>query len=135
VRLDAAHPPFSSAGLDYLRPDGSVTGHIDHSMASVFATLAFHWRDAPIDIPTSLLRNYRHRTQKLYYGTVDFNLPDATGHAAACNRDHRHRNYLETKIAAFKPCHASALWPLIEAHVRQRGARKCSSGRQITPID
>jgi LmbE family N-acetylglucosaminyl deacetylase len=32
-------------------PDGSITGHTDHSMASVLATLAFHWGDAPTVFP------------------------------------------------------------------------------------
>ena len=58
-------------------PDGSVTGHIDHSMTSVFATLAFHWAGRNNRYPDQLVEGITpHRTQKLYYGTVDFNLPD-----------------------------------------------------------
>src|SRR6202035_761377 len=105
-------------------PDGSVTGHIDHSVASVFATLAFHWAGRTTRYPDQLAGGVSpHRTQKLYYGTVDFNLPDrqpVTLPPATAIIDIG--NYLETKIAAFKAHTTQApLWPLFESHVRQRG--------------
>jgi LmbE family N-acetylglucosaminyl deacetylase len=108
-------------------PDGSVTGHIDHSMASVFATLAFHWAGRTNRYPDQLAGGVSpHRTQKLYYGTVDFNLPDrqpVTLPPATAIIDIG--NNLETKVAAFKAHTTQApLWPLFESHVRQRGGRE-----------
>jgi LmbE family N-acetylglucosaminyl deacetylase len=57
-------------------PGGGVTGHTDHSMASVFATLAFHWAGRDNRFPDQLSNSASpHRTQKLYYATADFILP------------------------------------------------------------
>src|SRR6266852_7476854 len=57
-------------------PDGSVTGHTDHSMASVFATLAFHWAGRNNRYPDQLKEGIpQHRSQKLYYSTANFALP------------------------------------------------------------
>jgi LmbE family N-acetylglucosaminyl deacetylase len=104
-------------------PDGSVTGHTDHSMTSVFATLAFHWAGRTnryADQITSEI--HPHRTQKLYYGTVNFNLPDrqpVTLPPATAIIEIG--DYLNAKIAAFKAHTSQApLWPLFESHVRQR---------------
>jgi LmbE family N-acetylglucosaminyl deacetylase len=108
-------------------PDGSVTGHTDHSMASVFATLAFHWAGRTNRFPDQIASEITaHRTQKLYYGTTNFTLPDrqpvALPPATAVIEI---GDYLETKIAAFK-AHASQapLWPLFESHVRLRGRQE-----------
>ena len=58
-------------------PDGSVTGHTDHSMASVFATLAFHWAGRNNRYPDQLAGEITpQQTQKLYYSTTNFTLPD-----------------------------------------------------------
>jgi LmbE family N-acetylglucosaminyl deacetylase len=107
--------------------DGSVTGHTDHSMASVFATLAFHWAGRKNRYPDQVAGEISaHRTQKLYYGTTNFTLPDrqpvALPPATAIIEI---GDYLETKIAAFK-AHTtqSPLWPLVESHVRQRGRQE-----------
>lgn len=108
-------------------PEGAVTGHTDHSMVSVFATLAFHWAGRNNRYPDQLSDDLSpHRTQKLYYVTANFALPDrqliALSPATAIIEI---GDYLETKIAAFK-AHASQapLWPLFENHVRQRGCRE-----------
>src|SRR6478752_6226282 len=57
-------------------PAGSVTGHTDHTMASVFATLAFHWAGRNNRFPDQLSGSVApQRIQKLYYATADFSLP------------------------------------------------------------
>lgn len=57
--------------------EGAITGHSDHSMASLFATMAFHWA-AKADMYTEHLNEglEPHRAQKLYYCTASFALPD-----------------------------------------------------------
>jgi LmbE family N-acetylglucosaminyl deacetylase len=105
-------------------PEGGVTGHNDHAMASVFATLAYHWAGRNNRYPDQLKNGIgTHRTQKLYYATANFALPDrqpiTLPPASAVVEI---GNYLETKIAAFKAhTSQSPLWPLFESHVRQRG--------------
>jgi LmbE family N-acetylglucosaminyl deacetylase len=54
-------------------PEGGVSGHTDHSLASLFATLAFHWAGRNNRYPDPLGGETAvHRTQKLYYATADF---------------------------------------------------------------
>ena len=74
-------------------PDGSVTGHTDHSMASVFATLAFHWAGRSNRYPDQISGEITpHRAQKLYYTHHELHpARPSTGHAAASHRDHRNR--------------------------------------------
>ena len=58
-------------------PEGAITGHPDHSMASIFATMAFHWaprKDRYIEQLGDGLEP--HRAQKLYYATAPFVLQD-----------------------------------------------------------
>jgi len=58
-------------------PDGGLTGHLDHAMAGVFATLAFEWAGRPDRYPEQLHDGLKpHRAQKLYYHAADFLLPD-----------------------------------------------------------
>jgi len=58
-------------------PDGGLTGHIDHAMAGVFATVAFEWAGRSDRYPEQLEQGLTpHRVQKLYYHTADFLLPD-----------------------------------------------------------
>lgn len=58
-------------------PDGGLTGHVDHAMAGMFATAAFEWAGRPDRSPEQIEQGLEpHRTQKLYYGTADFVLPD-----------------------------------------------------------
>jgi LmbE family N-acetylglucosaminyl deacetylase len=108
-------------------PDGSVTGHTDHSMASVFATLAFHWAGRNNRYPDQLAGEItQHRTQKLYYSTTNSTLPDrqpVTLPPATAIIEIG--DYLETKIAAFK-AHASQapLFDRFESHLRERGRQE-----------
>jgi LmbE family N-acetylglucosaminyl deacetylase len=106
---------------------GGVTGHTDHTMASIFATLAFHWAGRSNRFPDQLSGSVTpHQTQKLYYATADFTLPGrqpvALPPASAVIEI---GNYLETKIAAFK-AHTSQqpLWSLFEEYSRKRGGRE-----------
>jgi len=107
--------------------EGGVTGHTDHSMASVFATLAFHWAGRDNRYPDQLKDGITpHRAQKLYHTTANFTLPGRQPVTLApATAVVEIGDYLETKIAAFK-AHASQapLWPLFESHVRQRGKRE-----------
>ncbi|HXR17034.1 MAG TPA: PIG-L family deacetylase [Terriglobales bacterium] len=108
-------------------PDGSVTGHTDHSMASVFATLAFHWAGRSNRYPDQLIGEITpHRTQKLYYSTTGFTLPDRQPVILPpATATIEIGDYLETKIAAFKAHTSQApLWPQFESHVRQRGRQE-----------
>ncbi len=108
-------------------PEGAVTGHTDHSMASVFATLAYHWAARDNRFADQFADGLTpHRTQKLYYATATFalpdrqpvNLPPVTASIAIAP-------FVEDKIAAFK-AHATQV-PLLarwEGMVRQRGGQE-----------
>lgn len=106
---------------------GGVTGHTDHTMASVFATLAFHWAGRNNRFPDQLSRSVTpHQTQKLYYATADFTLPGRQPVALPpSSAVIEIGDYLETKIAAFK-AHTSQqpLWSLFEEYARKRGGRE-----------
>ena len=118
-------------------PDGSVTGHTDHSMTSVFATLAFHWAGRNNRYADQIAGDIQpHRTQKLYYSTTNFTLPDrqpvSLPPATAIIEI---GDYLETKIAAFKAHTSQApLWSLFESHLRGRGRQEMFHlAARITP--
>jgi LmbE family N-acetylglucosaminyl deacetylase len=108
-------------------PEGGVTGHTDHSMASVFATLAFHWAGRSNRYPDQLSDRIRpHRAQKLYQATADFTLPDrqpVTPSAATTVVEVG--QYLETKLKAFK-AHTtqSPLFSMFESRMRQYGGQE-----------
>lgn len=60
-----------------LGSEGAITGHIDHSMASIYATMAFHWAAREDRFPEQLQDGLMpHAAQKLYYATTAFMLPD-----------------------------------------------------------
>jgi LmbE family N-acetylglucosaminyl deacetylase len=105
-------------------PEGGFTAHPDHSMASIFASLAFQWASRSNRYPDQLTDGTQaHQTQKLYYQTADFVLPDrppiAPPPATAIIDIGPH---LETKIAAFKThLTQQPLWSLFESHIRPRG--------------
>jgi len=57
--------------------DGGLTGHADHGMAGMLASMAFEWAGRPDRFPEQLEQGLKpHRPQKLYYVTADFLLPD-----------------------------------------------------------
>ena len=108
-------------------PAGSVTGHTDHSMASIFATLAFHWAGRNNRFPDQLNGSLApHRAQKLYYSAADFVLPGRQPVTLPpITSTIEIGDYLQTKIAAFR-AHTSQqpLWSLFEEYARKRGQRE-----------
>lgn len=106
-------------------PEGGVTAHPDHSMASIFATLAFHWASRSNRFPGQIESGLTaHRTQKLYYSTALFTLPDRQPVAMPPSSTvlELDPHELDTKINAFK-CHTSQqpLFAYFEATIRKRG--------------
>ncbi len=110
-----------------LGSEGAVTGHADHSMASVFGTLAFHWAgraDRCVEQFGAGLSPYR--VQKLYHWTADFTLPGRPSVSmppATAFLDIR--DFLEDKIRAYK-AHATQapLFAEFEATMRQHGGKE-----------
>jgi len=106
-------------------PEGAITAHPDHSMVSIFATMAFHWAGRTNRF-TSQLENglSPHRAQKLYYGTALFTIPERqpVSLAPASAILELTQRELDTKIAAFK-CHTSQapLFPFFEETMHKRG--------------
>jgi len=107
--------------------EGGVTGHSDHAMVGVFASLAFQWAGRSNRFPEQLQDGVGpHRAQKLYYSTLLLRLPDrqpiSPPPATAVIEI---GDFLEAKIAAFK-AHASQtpLFPIFERAVRQRGQQE-----------
>lgn len=57
--------------------DGGLTGHNDHAMAGMYASMAFEWAGRPDRFAEQLQQGLQpHRAQKLYYATTDFLLPN-----------------------------------------------------------
>jgi LmbE family N-acetylglucosaminyl deacetylase len=106
-------------------PEGAITGHTDHSMASVFATLAFQWAGRNNRFSDQLADGLRpHCAQKLYYSTAPAALPDRQpiSFPPFTARIEIGR-YLGTKIAAFHAHQTQApLFPLFDAHVEKLGS-------------
>lgn len=108
--------------------EGAISAHPDHSMVSVFATMAFHWAGRGNRFAGQLEEGLSvHQTQKLYYGTTLFTVPDRPPvslppSTAAIELTEKE---LAAKIAAFK-CHVSQapLFPFFEGTLRKRGARE-----------
>jgi LmbE family N-acetylglucosaminyl deacetylase len=106
-------------------PEGGVTAHPDHSMVSIFATVAFHWAGRSNRFADQLQNGLKvHQAQKLYYATALFTIPERqpvslSPSSAVVKLE---AEELDTKIAAFK-CHTSQapLFPFFENTVRQRG--------------
>lgn len=85
-------------------PEGAITGHRDHSMASLFATMAFHWSARKDMYPEQLKEGLApHQTQKLYYSTASFLLPDRPPVSPPpCTATIDIAQFLEEKIKASK---------------------------------
>ena len=109
-------------------PEGAVTGHPDHSMASLTATLAYHWAGRSNRFPEQLQNGLApHRTQKLYYATALFTLPDRqpVSLAPVTATLEIGGEFLEAKIKAFKQHTSQApLFQLFEGMVRKRGTKE-----------
>ena len=108
-------------------PEGGVTGHPDHSMAGIFATLAFHWAGRANRYADQLETGIKpHRAQKLYHATAEFALPNRPPITfAPPTTIIEIGSHLETKIAAFKAHKTqSPLWTLFEDNARKHGPRE-----------
>jgi LmbE family N-acetylglucosaminyl deacetylase len=104
--------------------EGAVTGHPDHSMVTLFATMAAHWAGRTNRFPEQLQNGLTpHLTQKLYYGTALFTMPGRPPVALSpvTTTIQLKQPELEAKIAAFK-CHRSQqpLFGFFEEMVRRR---------------
>jgi len=105
-------------------PEGALTGHPDHSMVSIFATMAYHWAGRSNRYTEQLSNGLKpHRAQKLYYTTATFSLPDRQPVSLSPPTTIiKIDEYLETKIQAFKThTTQSPLFPRFENNVRLRG--------------
>ena len=108
-------------------PEGGVTGHTDHSMASCFATLAFHWAGRTNRYPDQFSDRIRpHRVQKLYHATANFTLPDRQPVTPSpVTAVIEVGGYLETKLEAFKAHTTQApLFQMFESRMRQYGGQE-----------
>ena len=83
-------------------PEGAITGHPDHSMASIFATMAFHWAARSNCYPEQVAEGLApHRARKLYYCTAPFVLRDRPPVSPPpCTVTLDVSTYIEQKIAA-----------------------------------
>lgn len=106
-------------------PEGAITAHPDHSMVSIFATMAFHWAGRSNRFADQLADGLAiHQAQKLYFGTTLFTLPDRPPVSLPPSTAiiELSPEELDTKIAAFKSHTSQApLFPFFEATVRKRG--------------
>ena len=106
-------------------PEGAVTAHPDHSMVSVFTTMAFQWAGRTNRYPEQLEKEglTPHRAQKLYYATAGFTLEERQPVSLApSSATIDITPYFDTKIAAFKRhTSQSPLFELFEGTVRRRG--------------
>ncbi|HKV91449.1 MAG TPA: PIG-L family deacetylase [Candidatus Angelobacter sp.] len=105
--------------------EGAITAHPDHSMVSIFATMACHWAERTNRFPEQLENGLApHRTEKLYYASALFTMPQRQPILLAptttiINLEQRE---IDVKIAAFK-CHTTQapLFSFFEDTVRKRG--------------
>jgi len=105
-------------------PEGGVTGHTDHSMASIFATLAYGWAGRNNRYPDQLSDGVQpHRAQKLYYATATLTMPGRQPVAPSPVSATIHiGDYLKTKIAAFEAHTTQApVFPMVRDHILARG--------------
>ena len=108
--------------------EGAITAHVDHSMVSIFATMACHWAGRTNRFSEQLQSGLTpHQTQKLYYATALFTIPErqpvSLGPTTTILDLEPHE--IEAKIAAFK-CHTSQapLFGFFEETIRRRGRKE-----------
>ncbi len=108
-------------------PEGAVTGHSDHAMASICATMAFHWAGRDDHYTEQLVDGRKaHQAQKLYYSTASFTVPERPPISPPpCTTTIDIGPYLETKVNAFRAHKTQA--PLMKRFgkaMRQFGSRE-----------
>jgi LmbE family N-acetylglucosaminyl deacetylase len=125
--------------------EGGVTGHTDHTMAGVAASLAFQWAGRNNRFPDQLKDGVEpHRARKLYQTTAEFELagrqPIMFSPVTATIDV---RKFVEEKIKSFK-CHTSQspLWPIFEQSIREHApieqfhlAARSEPGPAVTETD
>ncbi|HUO60424.1 MAG TPA: PIG-L family deacetylase [Candidatus Acidoferrales bacterium] len=109
-------------------PDGSVTAHTDHGMASLFTSAAYQAAARPKRYPEQLSDGLQPwQPQKLYYSTTNFFMegrPPVSLAPSTCAVEIGPAR-LELKIEAFKQHATQApLFGLFESHVRPRGTKE-----------
>jgi LmbE family N-acetylglucosaminyl deacetylase len=107
--------------------EGAITGHSDHSMASIFATMAFHWAGRSNRYPEQLQDGLSpHRARKLYYSTASFVLRDREPVSPPpCTATIDIAPFVQSKIEAFRAHSTQApLFPLFEKAMRRFGSRE-----------
>ncbi len=107
--------------------EGAITAHPDHSMAGMFATMAFQWAGRTNRYVDQLENGVRpYRPQKLYFATAAFtladrqpvSLPPATAIIDVSE-------YFDLKVQAFKAHGTQApLVPVFENSLKQRGRQE-----------
>lgn len=106
--------------------EGVITAHPDHSMASLFASAAYHWAGRTNRFVDQIEQGLQpHYAQKLYYSTAPNSLPDyphTVALAPITTKIQITKEQLETKIKAFA-AHTSQnpLLERFEKTVRSRG--------------
>ncbi len=125
-------------------PEGGVTAHPDHSMASIYTTAAFQWAARSNRYSDQFYEGLKpFQAQKLYYATADFNLEERQPVSLApATTSIEIGKYLERKIEAFKKHNSQApLFELFESHVRPRGTTElfhlaaCSKPRELNGME
>ncbi len=106
-------------------PEGSLTAHPDHSMAGIYATMAFQWAPRSNRFPEQFEDGLKPwRPQKLYYRTSDFTIPERQPVALSpvSARIEIGQERMERKIEAFKMHKSqSPLFNLFEGNARRHG--------------
>jgi LmbE family N-acetylglucosaminyl deacetylase len=108
-------------------PEGSITAHPDHSMVSLFATMAFHWAGRANRYPEQLKQGLKaHQAEKLYFLTSDFSLPDrGPVLLPPITAEVEMAEFIDAKVAAFKAHKSQApLFSRVEDAIRRRGGKE-----------
>ncbi len=104
--------------------EGAITAHPDHSMVSVFATMACHWAGRTNRFPDQLESGLTpHRAQKLYYATALFTMPERQPVSLSPTTTiiELKQHEIDAKIAAFKLHTSQApLFGFFEETIRKR---------------
>ena len=105
--------------------EGAITAHPDHSMVSVFSTMACHWAGRTNRFADQLESGLTpHRAQKLYYATALFTMPDRQPVSLSPTTViiELTPHEIDAKIAAFKLHTSQApLFGFFEETMRRRG--------------
>jgi len=105
--------------------DGGLTGHADHAMAGMFASMAFEWAGRTDRFLEQFEQGLTpHRPQKLYYVAADFLLPDRQPIAppTVTARIEVGKERFEKKVEAFQLHKTQApLFGRVRKNLGQRG--------------